>query len=51
MRNVERAREVRLWIGQIIIPAIGVGIFIYSNPNSRRWVKDKVESVKSKFRK
>ena len=51
MKDVERAREIRLWIGQVIVPAVTAGIFIYANPNARRWVSNKVDQVKMKFKK
>lgn len=54
-KTIEASREVRLWIGQVIIPAATAGIMIVSNPTTRRWVTEKAnemkESVKQKFTK
>lgn len=54
-KTIEASRELRLWIGQVIVPAITAGIMIASNPNARNWAIDKFngmkESVKQKFTK
>ena len=50
-KNIERSREIRLWIGQVIMPTIAGGILIYSNPNARNWIKDKFNNIKNKFHK
>lgn len=54
-KTIEASREVRLWIGQVIVPAVTAGIMIVSNPTTRRWVTEKAdemkESVKQKFAK
>jgi hypothetical protein len=52
-RQIETSREIRLWIGQVFVPAVAVGIAVMSNPNTRNWVIEKkermVSAVKSKF--
>ena len=54
-KQIEASREVRLWIGQVIVPAIGFGVMIMSNPQAKYAVKSKVDkakrSVKNKFNK
>lgn len=54
-KQIETSREARLWLGQIVIPAIGVGIALMANPETRRFVTDKAGDVKrfvkSKFKK
>ena len=37
-KQIDGAREVRLWIGQVIVPAVVGGITIMSNPYSRTFV-------------
>lgn len=50
-KDIEKSREIRLWIGQVIIPAVGGSIFLLSNPNTRKWINDKVNTIKGKFHK
>ena len=54
-KQLDQARETRLWIGQIIVPAvttIGTAvILLVTNPDVRDWTKDKVDRLKNKFRK
>ncbi|MDY3768088.1 MAG: hypothetical protein SOZ83_00575 [Sphaerochaetaceae bacterium] len=54
-KTIEASRELRLWIGQVIVPAMTAGIMIASNPNARNWAAEKFngmkESVKQKFTK
>ena len=54
-KQIEASRELRLWLGQIIIPAIGVGVMVMSMPEVRQTVADKTnsikQSVKNKFKK
>ena len=45
-KQIEASREVRLWIGQIIVPAASVVVAILSIPEVRKMVAKKVESVK-----
>ncbi len=49
-KQIEASRELRLWIGQVIIPAISVSVVLLSNPDMRRVVAEKVESIKQKIR-
>ena len=50
-KHIEAARETRLWIGQVLVPAVTGAIILYSNPDSRRWINESIESIKSKFKK
>ena len=50
-KDIERSREIRLWLGQIILPAIGIGAVIMSNPESRKFVMDKVETASEAVKK
>ena len=47
-REVEKAREIRLWIGQIIVPAVTGSIILLSIPEVRYWVGDKVKKIRQK---
>lgn len=54
-KQIEASREVRLWIGQVIVPTIGVVAVAMSNPEVRRAVGKKADDVKqfvkTKFKK
>lgn len=47
-KQIEASREARLWIGQVIVPAIIGAVTIASNPNARRFVEEKSKEVKEK---
>lgn len=46
-KSIERSREIRLWIGQVIVPAIVTGVVLASNPNVRKWASDKWFELKT----
>lgn len=48
-KQIEASREVRLWIGQIIVPGMLLGATILANPDARKWVVEKGEKVKNKI--
>ena len=48
-KQIEASREARLWIGQVIIPAV-VGIMAIS-PEARQTVKAKYVQVKNTIRR
>lgn len=48
-KQIEARREVRLWIGQIIVPTV-VGIMAVS-PEAREAVKSKYVEVKNTIRR
>lgn len=54
-KQIETAREVRLWLGQIIIPLTTLTGVVLSNPNARRYICRKMgaakEFVKNKFKR
>jgi len=50
-KQIEASRELRLWIGQVIIPAIGVSAALLSNPEIRRRASEKLEDIKMKIRR
>ena len=45
--KIEKSREIRLWITQIFIPAVGAGIMVWSNPNARSYLTDKFAACKT----
>lgn len=48
-KQIEASRELRLWIGQVIVPVISVTALALANPDIRRAASEKVESVKQKI--
>lgn len=47
-KQIQASHEVRMWIGQVIIPTITAVVIIAANPNVRVYVKNKVEDIKWK---
>ena len=55
-KQIETSREVRLWITQVILPALGLGAALVATvPEFRTAVVDKAKAakvaIKSKFHK
>lgn len=50
-KQIEQARETRLWIGQIVVPVVTAAVLLAANPDVRVWVKDKFCKLKQKFSK
>lgn len=50
-KQIEASRELRLWIGQVIVPAIGVSAALLSNPEIRRKASEKMEDMKARIQK
>lgn len=48
-KQLEASREARLWIGQVIVPAV-VGVMAVS-PEARQMVKTKCVQVKNTIRR
>ena len=52
-KNIDTMREVRLWIGQIIVPAAVTVLTLYSIPEVRNSISAKTrktkESIKTKL--
>lgn len=49
-KQIEASRELRLWIGQVIVPAVSVSVVLLSNPNVRKVASEKFEDIKNKIR-
>ena len=49
-KQIEASREMRLWIGQVIVPAAAAAIAIASNPQTRNYVSKKYNDIKSHMR-
>ena len=50
-KHIDAARETRLWISNLIIPAATAVILIASNPDARNWLAEKARNIKAKFSK
>ena len=50
-KQIEASREVRLWIGQVIVPAITAGVMLASQPGVRKWCGEKVKGIKKTTKK
>ena len=48
-KQIEASREMRLWIGQVIVPAVTAAIAIASNPQTRNYVSKKYNNLKSRI--
>ena len=49
-KQIEQAREIRLWLTQIIAPAAVITTVVVANPEARQAIGDKVRVIKQKFR-
>lgn len=49
-KRIEAAREVRLWIGQIIVPAATVAVTAMTIPEVRQAIAAKANSVKQNIK-
>ena len=45
-KQIEASSEARLWIGQIIVPAMSIAVTTLAIPEVRQAVATKVESIK-----
>ena len=50
-KNIETAREVRLWIGQIVVPALTVVGSAMAIPEVRQAVSVKAKEMKERIEK
>lgn len=48
-KQIEASRELRLWIGQVIVPAVSVTAVVLANPDVRNAAKKKLDNIKRKF--
>lgn len=50
-KQIETSREIRLWIGQIIVPAAtAVATVMYMNPELRHKVTTKASEIKNQIK-
>lgn len=49
-KQIEAIREMRLWIGQVIVPTVGVLVALLANPEVRQAASQKVEDINQRFR-
>ena len=50
-KQIEASREMRLWIGQVIVPAAVAAVAIASNPQTRNYVSKKYNNLKGRIKK
>ena len=50
-KQIEASRELRLWIGQVVVPAAAAAAVILSNPELKNAAQEKFESIKDRFKK
>ena len=48
-KQIEASRELRLWIGQVIVPTVSVMAVVLANPDVRNAAKEKLDNIKQKF--
>lgn len=48
-KQIEASRELRLWIGQVIVPTVSVMAVVLANPDVRNAAKEKLDNIKRKF--
>lgn len=54
-KQIETSREVRLWIGQVVVPVAAAVAIVLSDPERYEFIlnsaKEKFKSVKDRFKK
>lgn len=48
-KQIEASRELRLWIGQVIVPTVSVMAVVLANPDVRKVASEKLDDIKQKF--
>ena len=48
-KQIEASRELRLWIGQVIVPAVTMAVALASIPEVRNAASTKLEQLKWKL--
>ena len=48
-KQIEASRELRLWIGRVIVPAVSVTAVVLANPDVRKVASEKLDNIKRKF--
>lgn len=46
-KQIDAARETRLWLGQVIVPAVTAVVLLASKSEVRDFAKQKYDNVKS----
>ena len=49
-KQIETSREIRLWIGQILVPATMAASVILANPENMKAAKAKMNETKAKIK-
>ena len=49
--KIERSRETRLWLGQVVVPGITVGCGLLQIPEVKEFAKAKLDEAKWKLKK
>ena len=50
-QKLDRSREIRLWIRDILVPAVGLAATALSIPEVRDIVNDKVKDIRDNFKR
>lgn len=50
-KHIQAAHEARMWIKEVIIPTVSVGLVLYANPQVREAGKELVQKVKTSVQK
>lgn len=50
-KQIEASREVRLWIGQVIVPAVATALTVASIPQVRQFTKETINNIKAKIKR
>ena len=48
-QKLDRSREIRLWIRDILVPTFGLAVTALSIPEVRDMVNDKVKDIRNNF--
>lgn len=50
-QKLDRSREIRLWIRDILVPAVGLAATALSVPEVRDMVNDKIKDTRDNFKR
>lgn len=48
-KQIQTSHEIRMWIGQVIIPTVILGVMLATNLNVKTWIGNKVGNVMLKI--
>jgi hypothetical protein len=48
-QKLDRSREIRLWIRDILVPAVGLAATALSIPEVRNMANDKIKDIRDNF--